>query len=155
MIVVPQEASSGMEIPLEATTHPVAVAGFVVLVLLIIAAMGRRYAEATLIPMWQWITGRDSRAYAEVVAELELVQRQLEASRQERRDADERHSREIAELREQHTREIGELRAQYEADMSLLSQALADTQRHLVEVLAGVNATRDAVESAHGDGNNR
>lgn len=131
----PQEAP-GVGIPTEVTQHPLAVTGYLVLVLLIIAAVAKKYANQTVVPMWRWVTGRDTRAYSELVKELELVQEQLETSRQERRDADERHSQEIADLREQ-----------YESDMRLLSEALAETRRQLAEVLAGVNATRTAVES--------
>lgn len=126
----------GVEIPEPAMNHPVTVYAFIVLILLIVAAAARKHAAAVFAPVWRWITGRDSRAYRALVKELELVQRQLEASRQERRVADERHSREIAELRDR-----------YETDMRLLSETLADTQRQLAELLAGVNATRSAVEA--------
>ena len=137
----------GVEIPEPAMNHPLTIIGFVALILLVIAAAGKRYATQTVVPAWRWVTGRDTRAYAELVEELELVQQQLEASRQERLRADERHSREIAELREQHSREIAAMRTQQEKDMRILGQALADTRRQLAEVLAGVRATRDAAQA--------
>lgn len=148
MTVESQDLPSTVEIPAEATNHPLAITGYIVLVLLIIAAVAKRYATATIAPMWQWVTGRDSRAYAELVEELELVQQQLEASRLERLRADERHSQEIADLRDQHSRETAAMREQQEKDMRILGEALAETRRELAKVLAGVTAARTAFGSA-------
>lgn len=138
----------GVEIPEPAMNHPLTIIGFVVLILLVLAAAAKKYATQTIAPAWRWLTGRDARAYAELVAEMELMAEQLETSRDERRQAEERHSREIAAMREQHSREIADMRSQYEADMAMLTRALADQKRQLVEVLAGVNATRTAVETS-------
>ncbi|QCQ91720.1 hypothetical protein [Rhodococcus sp. SGAir0479] len=154
-----QELPSGVEIPEPAMNHPLTIAGFVVLILLVLAAAAKRYAAQTVVPAWRWVTGRDTRAYAEVVGELELVKEQLEASRLERRRADERHSEEIAAMREQHSEEIAAMREQHsheiaamrkqhDADMQIIISALGETRRQLATTIAGVNATRTAVENA-------
>ncbi|WP_027500399.1 hypothetical protein [Rhodococcus sp. UNC363MFTsu5.1] len=113
-----------VEIPDEALRHPVVIAVMVLFVVLVVAARAIPYAQRTIGPAWRWATGRDTRAYSELLGEVELLRQQLEASRTERALADERHSLEIAGLR-----------TQYESDMRLIQEQLQETRRQLLDAL--------------------
>lgn len=113
-------------IPSESLHHPVVIGVGVLVVALALLRWAVPSARATVVPAWRWVTGRDTRAYGQLLGEVELLRTQLEESREERRQADERHSREIAAMR-----------AQYEEDMTFIREELMETRRQLLMATVG------------------
>lgn len=113
-------------IPSESLHHPVVIAVGVLVAVLLLARFAIPSARATVVPAWRWATGRDTRAYGQLLGEVELLRTQLEESREERQKADDRHSQEIAAMRTQH-----------EEDMTFIRAELLETRRQLLAATVG------------------
>lgn len=112
-------------IPAESMNHPIVVGTGALVAATVLLSLAVPAVRKVFHPVWLWFSGRNTRAYTLLLGEVELLRRQLEESRQERAEADERHSQEIAAMR-----------AKHEADMAEILRELHETRRQLMEYTA-------------------